>query len=398
MSITYYFLFQHWVNGNGPTEEHPYPLPAIIYCDPVSCPGQKRPAIRPLSTNKMRKRLDRCGEIPATAQPSTSQHTTDQDNHYSSNKPHKSCNSCGSAMSKITQGQMKRDCFRSEVLKSDENCFDYTGVVNIVTLMYIFQWLAPFTLTKLLRPRDNTDIRTMRKRHLSLFEEFLLTLVRIKKGYDTRNTGFLFAIPPSNVSNIFASWIRFLSQCLTPLVMWPGREEVSAHSPNSFKIHPKTRCIIGCVEYAVEKQLRPVAQWSNRTKTLKQLVGIMPNGVFTYLSKVYCGSLSHLQLVQKSDFLDMVEEGDDIMADWRFDIKHLLSRKNATLNMSGLRPKKNLCKNTAKSKALLNVERAKRRLKTFKILSGTIPKSLRHNIDEIVTICAFLCNLQGALA
>ena len=100
-------------------------------------------------------------------------------------------------------------------------------------------------------------------------------------------------------------------------------------------MYPRTRCIIGCTEYFVEKPLRPAAQrqtWSiyKHSDTFKQLVGIMPSGAFTFLSKVYSGSVSDLQIVKKSNFLDKVEEGHDIMADWGFNIRHLLLEKKAT--------------------------------------------------------------------
>ena len=171
-------------------------------------------------------------------------------------------------------------------------------------------------------------------------------------------------------------------------------------------MYPRTRCITGCTEYFVEKPLRPASQrqtWSmyKHRDTFKQLVGIVPSGAFTFLSKVYSGSVSDLQIV-KSNFLDKVEEGDDIMADREFKIRHLLLEKKATLNIPAFTHGKNLSKKAVnRSKKIarvrIHVERAIRCLRTFRILSGVIPIALCPNIDELVTIAAFLCNLQPPL-
>ena len=46
----------------------------------------------------------------------------------------------------------------------------------------------------------------------------------------------------------------------------------------------------------------------------------------------------------------------------------------------------------------IHVERAIGRLKNFKILQGTIPLTSASLADEIVTVCASLCNLMKPLA
>ena len=340
-----------------------------------------------------------------TAQPSTSQDIDSQ--QHPSITSHIKCDSCGNSISKTTSARIVRENIKHEVTKSDENCFRYTGVPSIVTLMFLFKWLEPFAVFQLSGERNGTTKRRLRKRKLSLLEEFFLTLIRIRRGYDTRHMGFLFGISQSQVCRIFTAWIMFLNKCLSPLIIWPGREEVLANLPDSFKTYPRTRCIIDCTEYFVEKPFRPTAQrqtWSTykHSNTFKQLVGIMPSGAFTFLSKVYSGSVSDLQIVKKSNFLDKVEEGDDIMADRGFNIRHLLLEKKATLNIPAFTHGKNLSKKAVnRSKKIarvrIHVERAIRRLKTFRILSGVIPITLRHNIDELVTIAAFLCNLQPPL-
>ena len=50
-------------------------------------------------------------------------------------------------------------------------------------------------------------------------------------------------------------------------------------------------------------------------------------------SKLYSGSISDLQIIMKSGFFDNLEEGDDVMEDPGFNIRHLLLTKKHTLNI-----------------------------------------------------------------
>ena len=126
----------------------------------------------------------------------------------------------------------------------------------------------------------------------------------------------------------------------------------------------------------------------------------MPSGAITFLSKLYSGNISDLAIVKESKFIDLVEEGDDIMADRGFNIRHLLLPKKATLNIPSFSHGKKLSvKAVRRSRNIatvrIHVERAIRRMKTFKILSGIIPLKLRYSLNQIV---AALCNLQERLA
>ena len=109
--------------------------------------------------------------------------------------------------------------------------------------------------------------------------------------------------------------------------------------------------------------------------------------------------------MKESKFIDLVEEGDDIMAHRGFNIRHLLLPKKATLNIglpSFSHGKKLSVKAVRRSRNIatvrIHVERAIRRMKTFKILSGIIPLKLRYSLNQITVIVAALCNLQERLA
>ena len=55
-------------------------------------------------------------------------------------------------------------------------------------------------------------------------------------------------------------------------------------------------------------------------------MGISPDGTMVYISHLYEGSVSDVDLVQQCGLLSLLESGDSVMADKGFDIQHLLSR------------------------------------------------------------------------
>jgi hypothetical protein len=111
--------------------------------------------------------------------------------------------------------------------------------------------------------------RRVQTRLLSCWEEFALTLVRTRKGFDVHFLADTFGISVSQVSRIYNTWIIFLSEELSFLVPWPKQ----------FQRIPNIRVIIDCCEFYIQKPLIPESQqttWSSykHCNTVKLLVGI----------------------------------------------------------------------------------------------------------------------------
>ena len=91
------------------------------------------------------------------------------------------------------------------------------------------------------------------------------------------------------------------------------------------------------------------------------------------------------------------------MADRGFTIKDMLKQLKIELNlppfMEGRKqlPAEEVQEGRNIASLRIHVERAIGRLKNFGILSGTIPLSLSWLTNQIVHVCAFLCNFQPAL-
>ncbi|KAK3106344.1 hypothetical protein FSP39_018181, partial [Pinctada imbricata] len=118
----------------------------------------------------------------------------------------------------------------------------------------------------------------------------------------------------------------------------PSKEQVLMNLPKCFKYFSNTRIVIDCTEFYVQKPSLPSSQpvtWSSykHQNTLKLLEGISPSGTFTFLSKLFTGSISDKMIVEQSGFLDKLRFADDVMADKGCLIRDLVAMKFATLNI-----------------------------------------------------------------
>ena len=89
------------------------------------------------------------------------------------------------------------------------------------------------------------------------------------------------------------------------------------------------RCIIDCAEVFVErpKSLLIQAQtWSDykHHNTFKFLIGISPTGFITFISSCYGGRTTDKFICSDSGFYDLLDRGDEIMADRGFQIREEL--------------------------------------------------------------------------
>ena len=61
------------------------------------------------------------------------------------------------------------------------------------------------------------------------------------------------------------------------------------------------------------------------------MVGITPTGVISFIPPLWTGSISDKEIVKQSGLLNLLEEGDAVMADKGFLIRDLLTFKDCTL-------------------------------------------------------------------
>ena len=121
------------------------------------------------------------------------------------------------------------------------------------------------------------------------------------------------------------------------------------------------------------------------------------------MSGLWAGSISDIELTEKSGLLDILEKGDNVMADKGFRIEDELNKRGVTLNippfMSEGRLSEHKVKLTEEIATLRShVERAIERVKNFRILNGNIPNSIpAATVNNVFFVCAMLANMVGYL-
>ncbi|CAI6370298.1 unnamed protein product [Macrosiphum euphorbiae] len=134
--------------------------------------------------------------------------------------------------------------------------------------------------------------------------------------------------------------------------------------------------------------------------TWKALIGIAPNGVVTFVSKLFPGSTSDKVITLKSGLLEQLVPGDLILADKGFLIRDILP-PGVSLNIPPFldtpqfTPDQVVQTETI-AKARIHIERAIQRIKCYSILD-VIPFSMLKQAESIFQVVAALTNLQPPL-
>ena len=194
-----------------------------------------------------------------------------------------------------------RESFTVHIVKLDENCTHYTGFPTVKRLKTVYGFLNPgnngeniiLYNSQLLQSKDKET--RGRKRALSPFESYLLTLCRLKQSFSQYHLSYLFEVIESTVSNTISTWINFMYLRFGTIPIWPSRETVNKCMPESMRAKfPNVRVIIDCAEFKVETSSSLTlhkmmySQYKHHT-TVKSLLGIMLGGGFTFISPVFPG-------------------------------------------------------------------------------------------------------------
>ena len=288
--------------------------------------------------------------------------------------------------------------FGVESIRAKENANEviefYTGVPSIA----VFAWLCE-TVQDSIKPVQC----------LTISNQILLTLMKLRINSKLKDLAIRFDISVKQTSDVITALLPLLATRLSFLIMWPSREVCRRNLPQVFrKTYPRCRVIIDCTEIFIERPSNLSAHsetWSDykQHNTMKVLVAISPTGAISFVSKCWGGRVSDKHLTQNSRFLDLLENGDQVLADRGFLIREEVANCCAELIIpSFTKGLTQLSKRQVEisrqiARVRIHVERAIRRLKEFAILKDIYPISLIKHADHIVQICSALINLQPPL-
>ena len=205
------------------------------------------------------------------------------------------------------------------------------------------------------------------------------------------------------------AWANFIYFKLGCAPIWPTKGIVIETMPECFKpTYSNTRVIIDCTELFCQKPSSLTIQSSlfshyKHHITYKGLVGISPSGAITFISELYDGSTSDVEIVKRCGILnkELWSKDDDVMADRRFTIKKQLEPLGVTLNIpSFLAGKDQLSQEeVTESQTIaavrIHVERAIQRIKYFRQIRNEIPLTMHGSINQIWIVLCLHCNFMS---
>lgn len=152
------------------------------------------------------------------------------------------------------KSRLKREFFVEDVMKNDDSVKIYTGIPTLGCLNMLVNLIKPEAdklkywdknKDKKLKYQTSPVTKPGPKRSLSVLEELVICLVRLRLGLMGRQLADIFSISQAQVSQIFTTWVCFLATLFKDtLVLWPSKEAVKKNLPHSFKKYPNTRIIL----------------------------------------------------------------------------------------------------------------------------------------------------------
>ena len=200
----------------------------------------------------------------------------------------------------------------ANVKKSDQLIELHTGLPSYKMFRWVYDEVYPATQTLQYWNGSKSDYTkqyqmTGKKkpgpaRELTLEDELLMTLMKLKLNLTEDYISFLFDVSSSVVSTIISTWIPLLAHELSGLIYWPTREEIATCYPDCFKKWSNVKAILDCFEIQTEKpshveaNTKLFSSYKNRPPS-KFLLACTPGGTVSFISPPAGGNMSDKEMV-----------------------------------------------------------------------------------------------------
>ena len=245
------------------------------------------------------------------------------------------------------------------------------------------------------------------RRLFPMLLELFITLVWYKQAFIEEHLSFMFKTSVSTISRILITWTQFIYQHSCTLLYLPSREDILLNMPMHFINHCNTFRVDDCTEIYIEKPSGLEAQnvtWSEykHNNTVKVLIGVSPDGMVTYISRVWGGRASDRHICEKDKALKNIPSGMAVMADKGFEVHDLLEDGTELITPPKVSSKGQMSDTeffatVDVAEPRIVVEMKMEQAKNFKILQGPIPISRIATVEQIIYNCFALTNLLPPL-
>lgn len=252
--------------------------------------------------------------------------------------------------------------------------------------------------------------------NLSLEDEFLLTIMKLRLGLFDKDIACRFQISLSAVARIFKTWINLIYTRLGSMKIFPHRDIISKHMTLDFKKQfPNVMLMIDSTEVNVQMSTSVVGKSQTLSdcesvNTCKGLVGVDSRGGIMFVSHLFTGGISDKDICEHSGLFDLLhlkleagelKRGDGIMAGKGFTIANELKEMGICLNSPPVVSKRKRLPATVVQNTQViahhRVERAIVKVRNFHIFDRRIPSKYACIANQIWTDCCLLSNFQDPL-
>ena len=448
-----YICSLHFIGSKGPTDDNPEPILATLTPEERDMrQARKRKAPRergerPVLQSKRKKHLsfdENQASSSADNQPEQIQIIPENNPEDNDTEPSDSCailndNATQTVYDQYILGsKVETMILRNQVAVQDKNTIDSTpkntmnpSVVlkdrkktKFFTGLFPEQFEALFTFLgpakyelKYWNSKEKTNVseklnskKSGPSRRFTAKEELFITLLRLRRGFSLQTIAYLYGVSSSLISEIFITWTQFMFlhfKCMKN-AMFPTRDLLQSSLPKVFKSFKNVRCSVDCTEFFCQtprdygQQGNVYSSYKHHT-TMKALIAVTPKGAACFVSDLFEGSVSDVDIFERCGIIKHIEPGDVLLVDKGFTVQDQLLSRQATIKIPAFLGKRdNLTKEEEMTtrriaKARIHVERYNDRLKKFGLLSKTIPLSLSPVASQMVYVACCLVNFQSSL-
>lgn len=295
--------------------------------------------------------------------------------------------------------KLSRAEYNEAFFKTDDNVKYYTGLPDFSTLQILY---------------SHIEEHLSAANKITKFQQLVLCLMRLRLNVSHMDLAHKFGTTSSTSSRIFLNVLDVLYSRISPLIVWPDREQLRESMPMCFRVHfkDKVAVIVDCFEVFTDRPSNLAARaqtWSSykHNNTAKFLIGITPQGSISFISRGYGGRVSDKYVMEHCGILRKLLPGDVVLADRGFDIADSVAMTGAQLHIPAFTKGKTQlsAKEVESTRRIANVrihvERVIGSLKQkYTVLQSTVPIEYLISVDKkpctvdkIATVCCALTNL-----